>query len=236
MLNKPFKKKWPFVIHIGEGWDAGSSSEIDDLNKWNLYKRDIIGVHGIAMNEDQASYFKSLVWCPASNFFLIGKTAPINLLKHKTEIVFGTDSTLSAGWNLWDHLRLARAQNMVSDEELYNMLTISPAKIWNLKGCGKIEHTNDADIVIARRKTGQQGLDAYYALNPEDILLVIHKGKIRLFDAELLEQLSGKSVLMKYFSKIVINKATKYVYGDVPLLMKQIKSYNKEAVFPFESN
>jgi len=235
-LNKPFIKKLPYVIHIGEGTDNSSHNEIDTLGKWNIFKRDIVGVHGIAMNEKQASGFKALVWCPDSNFFLMGKTAPVNKLKEATNIVFGTDSTVSARWSIWDHLKLARILHLVSDEVLFNMLTTLPAELWNLKGAGIIGPAYDADIVIAKRKKDLRGYDAYYAVTTADILLVIHKGNIRLFDAELLSQIKTEGLLTDNFSKIIIDGSVKYIYGDLPALVKEIRYYYKEADFPFEIN
>ncbi len=45
-LNKPFIPDYPFVIHIGEGTDEFSFEEINELLRWNLFKRKIVGVHG----------------------------------------------------------------------------------------------------------------------------------------------------------------------------------------------
>ena len=39
LLNKPFMKGIPFVIHVGEGTDGISRNEIDEIIKWNLFKR-----------------------------------------------------------------------------------------------------------------------------------------------------------------------------------------------------
>src|ERR1700722_12061390 len=69
-LNKPSSKK-KFVIHIGEGRDEYAQKEIDQLIRWNLFNREIVAVHGVAMNAQQAKSFKALVWCPASNFFML---------------------------------------------------------------------------------------------------------------------------------------------------------------------
>ena len=107
-LNRILAKDQPFVIHIGEGTDDASHREIDTLIKWNLFKRKIIGVHGVAMDENQATAFKALVWCPASNYFLLNNTAAIDKLKTKTSILFGTDSTLTSGWNLWEHVTISK--------------------------------------------------------------------------------------------------------------------------------
>ncbi len=234
-LNDPLAGTQPFVIHAGEGIDYLSRTEIDNILRWNLFKRDIVAVHGIAMNERQAAGFKGLIWCPDSNYFLIGETAQVKKLAQFTDIVFGTDSTLSAGWNIWDQLRLARSEHVVSDRDLYYMSNTGPADLWQLKGSGKLERSYDADIVIARRKRNADGYDAYYSLNPEDILLVIYKGAIRLFDAELLEQLNYNHNLTGDFSRISVNGCTKFVYGDLPGLAQQIRSYYADAWFPFES-
>jgi hypothetical protein len=64
-LNRPFAKGEPFVIHIGEGTDDASHEEINELIKWNVFKRKIVGVHGVAMDAKQATAFEALVWCPA---------------------------------------------------------------------------------------------------------------------------------------------------------------------------
>ena len=48
------------------------------------------------MDEQQATAFEALVWCPASNYFLLNTTAAVDKLKTKTSILFGTDSTLTS--------------------------------------------------------------------------------------------------------------------------------------------
>jgi len=231
-LNRPFIKKQTFAVHIGEGTDSIAEKEIDELIKWNLFKRELIGIHAIAMNGRQAAKFKAIVWCPDSNYFLIGKTAVINELKHKTEILFGADSTLSAKWNLWDHLRLARQEKMIGDNELFDALTANAANIWGMSSCGSIVKNNSADVVIARREKGLNGMDSFFAVNPEDILLVMHKGQIVLLDDEIRTQLLNGGIPLNDFHKITINGIGKYVLGNLPELIKAIREYYPEANFP----
>lgn len=228
-INQFRLKNKPFVIHVGEGTDATSKKEIDELIKWNLFKRKIIGIHGVAMDEDQATAFEALVWCPASNYFLLNDTAPIDELKIKTSILFGTDSTLTASWNLWEHLRLARDTLLMTDEELFDTLTQKAATIWKQNNIASITANKQADIIVAN-SNNKTGFDAFYSLNPEDIQLVLHKGKIRLFDEVIKDQLVDISFTA--FSKIAINGKVKYVYGNVPALMNEISSYYPDAAFP----
>lgn len=231
-LNTPFLKHQPFSIHVGEGTDTDSKDEIDKLIKWNLFKRKLIGIHGIAMNEAQALNFEALVWCPDSNYFLLGQTANINKLKNKTKILFGTDSTVSSHWSIWEHLRLARDERMVSDAELHHMLTILPAEVWGIPACGKVSKGYDADIVIARKKPGLEKMDAFFALGPEDMLMVLHKGVICLFDEQIYKQLQSQVALEQNYYKIYVNGACKYVLGDLPQLIKTVRSYYPGVHFP----
>jgi hypothetical protein len=231
-LNIPFFDGGPFIIHIGEGTDQVSKEEIDRLLKWNLFNRKLVGIHAVAMNEEQAAKFKALIWCPDSNFFLLGNTAEINKLKQKTKIIFGTDSTVSSDWNLWNHLRLAKEQKMVSDSELIGMLTSVPPDIWNMPDKGTLLPNYSADIVIGKMKRGVKGMDAFFSLNPENILMILNKGKILLIDDEVYGQLPDREVAWKNFHKISINKKTKYVFGNLPGLINSIKKYYPDATFP----
>ena len=232
-LNHLFANKIPFVIHAGEGVDEISKKEITSIIKWNLFKRKLIAVHGVAMNKKQANFFDALVWCPASNYFLLNKTADIAVLKSATRIVFGTDSTLTANWNLWNHLRIARNENGIKDDELIDMLTSVAASVWDFKNSGKIAAGNHADIVIAEKKDDRNITDNFFSLNPEDLLLIIHNGNIRLFD-ESIDRVLSSMVQKKNFDKIIINKKVKYVEGDLPGLMREIKKHHREIKFPIE--
>jgi imidazolonepropionase-like amidohydrolase len=183
------------------------------------------------MNAEQAKNFEALIWCPASNYFLLNKTADIKNLKTKTSILFGTDSTLTASWNLWEHLRMARETKMMTDEELFETLTKNPAEKWKQKKSGSISVNNNADIVIAKTGSNTE-FDAFYSMNPEDILLVLQKGEIRLFDQEIKDQLHHDGIEFSRFSKIVINGKGKYVYGNLHGLKREILSHYPEAIFP----
>lgn len=223
-LNNPLKKNKFVNIHVGEGIDEAASQEIDQLIGWNLLKRNLVGIHGVAMDESQAKAFKALVWCPESNYFLLDKTAPIDRLKKNTTLLFGTDSTLTGSWSIWEHIRLARRTKSVTDKELFNALTINASNTWKLNS-GEIVEGKDADLVIAKMKK-----NSFFDLDAEDILMVMHKGQINLFDEGLLPQLN--TIGADDFSRVHINGTCKYVRGDLPVLMQKIKSYYPEANFP----
>jgi hypothetical protein len=161
----------------------------------------------------------------------LNKTTDIKNLKTKTSILFGTDSTLTASWNLWKHLRMARETKMMTDEELFQTLTKNPAEKWRQKNIGSISINNNTDVVIAK-SYGNKEFDAFYSINPEDILLVLHEGEIRLFDEEIKDELTDAKIAISKFSKIFINGKGKHIYGDLPELIKLTHSYNSQISFP----
>jgi cytosine/adenosine deaminase-related metal-dependent hydrolase len=229
-MNRPFAGHQPFVLHVGEGTDPAAGREIDRLIRWNLFRKPLIGIHGVAMNERQATQFRALVWCPAANYFLLDRTAPIDRLKKKVPIVFGTDSTLTAAWNCWTQIRIARGLKLTTDRELLDMLTTVPAATWGLSDRGVLAADRVADLVIARPKPGLRGMDAFYGLDPEDILLVLHQGNIRLFDPSLQESLSPLGNASGDFRQT--GPGGKFVQGDLPGLMQEIRGYYPEMRFP----
>jgi hypothetical protein len=194
-------------------------------------KRNLVGVHGVAMNNEQAKNFKALIWCPESNRVLLKKHAPIAHLKKNIRIVFGTDSTLTGDWNIWNHLRLAKSLQQVNDAELFGMVTNSPAELWNLKK-GRLEPGYDADIVIIQNKNSPHTFSDLLKTNPEDILMIVHKGNIRLFDESLLLQFKKLSVAVSRFSRVEINGRIKFTEGNLPDLISAIKSYQPSLNFP----
>lgn len=232
-LNNPFSKNKLFVIHAGEGTTKDAHEEINALIRWNTLRKKLIAIHGVAMNEKQAAAFEALVWCPYTNMFLLAKTADINLLKNKTPVIFGTDSTLTASWNIWDHLRLARKTQLASDNEIFNMLNVSAAKVWRLPSVGQISPHFQADIVIMKKKNIIREWDGFFDSNPEDILLALKEGRIILFDEVLLPQLKENTFNGSDFTKINMKGRIKYIQGNLHSLVKNIQSYYPDAVFPF---
>ena len=232
-LNSPQSQGKIIVFHAAEGTDAFSKREIDRINHWNFFRRKWIAVHGVAMNARQAAFIQALVWCPDSNFFLLNQTANIGELKTLVPILFGTDSTLTASWSLWDHLRLAARQKNVSPKEIYNMVTETPARVWGFPLLGKIEKSYQADLVISRMKGDDYSYHGFLSLAPEDLLLVIHKGQIKLFD-ESIQSAPGILRIASLFSKVQVAGTVKAVKGDLPALMKAIRTYNPNQEFPVQ--
>jgi cytosine/adenosine deaminase-related metal-dependent hydrolase len=217
-LNAPLGPL-PCVVHVGEGTSVEAHREIDALLRWNLLRKPLVGVHAIAMRPAQAARFRAVVWCPVSNEFLYGATADVSALKRSTTILFGTDSTLTADWNLWHHLRRARALGALDDRELFAALTHAAAVVWGRGHDGRLATGNAADVVIARRKA-RDSWDAFFAVDPEDILVVLRAGEPVLCDASV----EGVRVRGPW-SSLRLGASTKRVAEDVPDLLAHLERY-----------
>jgi cytosine/adenosine deaminase-related metal-dependent hydrolase len=206
------------VVHVGEGIHDDSEHEIDEFLRWNIWRKRLIGVHAIAMRSDQAQRFSAIVWCPVSNEFLYGKTASISNLKHHVPVLFGTDSTITASWNIWNHLRRARELHQLNDDELIAAITTRAAKVWRLRDHGSIVAGAVADLVIARKRREDQ-CAAFFAINPEDILLVMKGGEVILVDASFGQYWQEGSARFP----LVVNDVEKFVIEDCSELVTHLQ-------------
>ncbi len=219
----------PFVVHTGEGTNDKSANEAKTLLRWNIFRKEIIGIHAISVTEKLNSKFRAIVWCPDSNLFLYNKTADISKMKLHTEILFGTDSNLSADWNIWNHLRLARKLGMLDDSELYESVTEKAAKVWKIYDRGVIEINKKADLVIAE-KNNENNMGSFYSCNPENIIMIIKNGKIVLVDDKFAADHRG--IQYEHFDKVLINNRIKLLPKGFNDLMKKISEFLPPKEFP----
>lgn len=225
-LNHPLRNRKPFVMHIGEGTDEAAGSEINTVIRSNFFTRRIIGIHGVAMDKEQAASFAAVVWCPASNFFLLGKTAAVDILKQGAKIIFGTDSTLTSSWYGGEHFKTAMDTGMVDEEELLNMLTVVPAQVWGLEDRGRVEEGMRADLLITEKGHN------FFREIPTGILMIIKGGEIKLLGGDLRQLVRLQAV--SNFDRIIIKGETMLLKPGIIKLANEIQSFYPDAHIPFE--
>lgn len=189
----------PVVMHIAEGTTAESRQRARAFLGGNLLRRPIAGVHGVSFEDDDFARLNALIWCPASNLYLFGRTADVEVAAQYTAILFGTDATLSAPGTLWDHLRQARGR--LPDLDVFASLTSQAARFWRLPA----SHWHE-NFVIARRKMTSKW-DAFFSLTPDDILMVVRAGRVVLLDGSL----AAAYPLSAELSPIIWGDSRKYV-------------------------
>ena len=155
----------PFVLHLAEGVDDAARDELPRLEALGCLKPNTVIVHGVAIDGDGwrrvADAGAGLVWCPASNDFLFGRSVPVcDLLDSTTDgaagqlaaahvnIALGTDARITGSRDLLDELRVARAAAPVSPTELLRMVTTGPAVLLRQPKSGHLTVGAPADLMV----------------------------------------------------------------------------------------
>jgi cytosine/adenosine deaminase-related metal-dependent hydrolase len=176
----------PFAIHLAEGTDSASAAEVHALASRGLVTRDLLAVHAVGVDDAGVAMLRergaAVVWCPSSNAFLLGRTAPAELLAPGTDVLLGSDSLLTADGSLLRELRAARELGMLSDERLCDAVGPVAARRLGVEE-PSLEVGARADVIVLRRPL----LDA----SEEDVAVVVAEGVIRVLDPALVPALGA---------------------------------------------
>ncbi len=176
----------PYCLHVGEGVDAEAADEIRQLAARGLLTSELIAVHAVGLDDDGIDRFcaagAALVWCPSSNIFLLGKTAPAALLRSGIDVLLGSDSLLTGMGNLLDELRYARAYGALSDQQLEEAVGAVPARRLGLPS-PSLAPGAPADLICVCKPI----LEA----QAEDVALVVVDGLPRVARRDIVPSLNG---------------------------------------------
>ena len=141
----------PFCLHLAEGIGPDAADEVRTVHRRGLLDRNLIAVHGIGMDREGCELFRNsgaaLAWCPSSNVFLFGRTAPAELFEDGIDILLGSDSLLSGAGNLLDELRAARRFGLLGDRRLEDAVGCTAARRLGLAE-PSLEPGRRADLVV----------------------------------------------------------------------------------------
>jgi cytosine/adenosine deaminase-related metal-dependent hydrolase len=169
----------PFLVHLGEGYDASAKRELSRLSDLDCLRGNTVLVHGVGLSPEDWSRARragaGLVWCPGSNRFLFGRTAPIDAFVERepgsvSAIAIGTDSRLSGARDLLEELREARASAKLEPAELLRMVTANGASLLKVPRAGRIAAGLPADLLVIPP----------LAPDPAEALLRLDRSRIRL--------------------------------------------------------
>jgi cytosine/adenosine deaminase-related metal-dependent hydrolase len=169
----------PFLIHLAEGFDASARGELSRLRELGCLRENTVLVHGVGISpEDWTSVRRAgagLVWCPSSNLYLLGRTAPIDRFLDSDpsscdSIALGTDSRLSGSRDLLEELRVAQRAATVAPLDLARMVTANAACLLRVPEAGRIAPGLPADLVVIPP----------LAEDPAHALLALDRSRIRL--------------------------------------------------------
>ncbi|MGN6820992.1 MAG: amidohydrolase family protein [Sphingomonas sp.] len=176
----------PFGLHLAEGIDTDAAGEVRTAEAKGLLTRNLIAVHGVGMDADGIARFRAsgaaLVWCPSSNLFLFGRSAPPALLGEGVDVLLGSDSLLTGAGDLLDELAWARAIGGLNDARLESSVGEVAAARLGLD-TPALDPGARADLVLLARPLAEA--------RAADVMLVVANGVPRVARPDLVPQLGA---------------------------------------------
>ena len=142
----------PWIIHLAEGTDAEAAGELRRLDRMGCLSDRAVLVHAVGLDSDDQQQVvgrgAAVVWCPASNLTILGRTLQPRLLAEAGRLALGTDSRLSGARDLLDELQVAAAQAALAPAVLCQIATADGARVLALPEAGRIAPGARADFVV----------------------------------------------------------------------------------------
>ena len=218
----------PFIVHLGEAVDCRGREEIYRLDALGALDNLTVLVHGVALGRREMTLARaraaSLVWCPSSNTFILGRTLKAAVLTSGIRVALGTDSALSRQGCLLDELRLARRMLRVPVSRLYQMVTREAAEIMRLPmGEGNLSQGAAADVLVVRDR-GQTPAATLLGLRSCNIGMVMVGGEVKLCSSGMIDRLPGCA--RRSLQGLVVQERRPrrvLVAADMPRLLRDVE-------------
>ena len=224
--NPPGDPHDPICIHLAEGTTPAIAAEVREADRLGLLNDRLVAVHAIGVDLDGADLMARLgvavAWCPTSNAYLFGRTAPRELLA-RVDVMIGSDSLLTGAGTILDELRYARATGPLDDRRLLDGVGGLAASRFRLP-FPVLDPGAPADLALFARSP----LEA----TSEDVGLVVVAGRPRLADerfAALFEFLALP------FERIQVGCTTKLVSAPLGSVAERILADWPEARRVFQT-
>jgi cytosine/adenosine deaminase-related metal-dependent hydrolase len=154
----------PWMIHLAEGTDEVATSELRRLDKMGCLHSNTVMIHGVGLREEDQQHAiiagAGLVWCPSSNFYLLGQTAQVGMFARVGLLALGTDSRLTATGDMLDELKAAHATGQLTPQQLFQTVTTDAARLLRIANIGALLPGYLPDFFIASKI----GIDPYQTL------------------------------------------------------------------------
>ncbi len=222
-LSEQYKRTpqdWPFVLHLGEAINGNGKREIRLLDALGALDQRTVLVHAVALGARDLRLARkrgaSIVWCPSSNFFILGQTLLNEVHKSGIDIALGTDSALSGRGDILDEIRFAHRVCLQSASSLYDMVTRKPAQIMRLQeGQGTLTAGGTADLLVIKGAADQTPAAALLKLHSGEMEMVFVRGEVKLVSQDKFKQLPA--TLRRSMHKIRLKGMRRKVFLAVSL-------------------
>lgn len=166
-------RRIPWLVRAAEGSDEALRAEIDRLAEANVLRQNTVLVHGTALRAEDgprlAAAGASLAWCPQSDRWLYGTTAPAAALRAAgVRVGLGSDAAPKGARDALSNLAAARAEGGFGDGALLRLATVDAAAVARLPA-GGTEDGAPADLLavdsLERLLAGDRGAIALLLVN-----------------------------------------------------------------------
>jgi cytosine/adenosine deaminase-related metal-dependent hydrolase len=195
----------PFLVHLAEGIDEEARGELPRLEALGCLQANTVIVHGVAIDENGwrrvARAGGGLVWCPASNTFLFGRTAMVCPLVNgdhaaRVTVALGTDSRLTGSSDLLEELRAARDAVALPPAILLRMVTTAAAALLKQPRAGRLAAGLPADLTVIPALAADPG-EALLLTRRRDVRLVVIDGRPLVADPDCAAVFQARKVTMR---------------------------------------
>jgi MoaA/NifB/PqqE/SkfB family radical SAM enzyme/cytosine/adenosine deaminase-related metal-dependent hydrolase len=214
--QKRNKDHW-FFIHAAEGTDERASAEFDTLKQLGYVDSKTVLIHGVGLTEEQIDQIGkircALVWCPSSNSYLFGQTAPISKIENRDKVLLGTDSLLTGSVTLLDEMRAAQATGLASAKDILEMVTTNPKQLFSIAVPFRTGSRLDGFIVPMKKNDYAENL---LDCSAHDMEVVFVRGLMKWAARRTCRTL-------KILPNIHLSQKEFWIGVDVDTLMKNIR-------------
>ena len=177
----------PWIIHLAEGADELAGAELGQLDALGCLAANTVLVHGVGLSAADVDRVlacgAALVWCPASNLSLLGRTINPRRLLDAGRLAIGSDSRISGSRDLLDELGVAARQGDLAPAELLRAATADAGRVLAMPDVGGLDPGQHADLVIVRAERGDP-YQALVGLRRADIRAVVRDGRPAVADPD----------------------------------------------------
>lgn len=172
----------PWMIHLAEGTDARAADELTRLSALDLLHTNTLLIHGVGLRTaDRAQMITAgagLVWCPSTNFYLLGATAQVRELSAVGLLAIGSDSRLTADGDLLDELRAAYLTGQLTPAALFRAVTTDAARLLHIPRAGSLLPGSLPDFFVTRAPLSPDPYRALIDLHAADIESIWIRGRV----------------------------------------------------------
>ncbi len=180
----------PWIIHLAEGTDVLAAAELAQLDALGCLAANTLLVHGVGLTPTDIDRViergAAVIWCPASNLEMLGRTLDPARLQAAGRLTLGSDSRLTGARDLLDELLVARAHSHLAPPELLRLVTADAGRLLRLPDLGQLAPGSPADCLIVR----QTSADPYQSIigaQRRDLRAVVRAGQPLIADPDLAE-------------------------------------------------